>query len=115
MNSCTLEWAAVPHNSDGVVFQVRIFAGSQRFHVARTVLEEVFGLAPNASDAKQLELFYVHQVSVIGSASQKHSPLRVGVLALRASDFTAAGATESRRENQRESQRQQGFAAGDIR
>lgn len=97
MDICTLEWAAVPHNSDGVVFQVRIFAGCQRFHVARAVLEEVFGLSPKASDAKQLELFYAHQARLMRSAAEKHSPLRVGMLALRASDFIPSGATESRR------------------
>jgi hypothetical protein len=97
MKSCMLDWAAVPHNSDGVVFQVRIFAGCQRFHVARAVLEEAFGLAPKASDAKQLELFYLHAKCIVNRAGEKHSPLRVGVLALVASDFIASGEKKSRR------------------
>ncbi|WP_120293961.1 hypothetical protein [Paraburkholderia sp. BL23I1N1] len=52
-------WAAVPHNSDGVVFQIRIVDRLQRFHVSRRVLEEVFDLESAASDARQLEHFYL--------------------------------------------------------
>ena len=41
-----LVWAAIPHNSDGVVFQVRVIRGLQRFHISRQTLEETFDLAP---------------------------------------------------------------------
>lgn len=96
MSGHALIWAAVPHNSDGVVFQVRIAHGLQRFHVSRRVLEEVFDLEPRASDAKQLELFYQSLARVLVRASMKRSIAGSDTLALQATDFVPSSKTDSR-------------------
>nr|MDW3662885.1 hypothetical protein [Paraburkholderia terrae] len=70
-SSSRLVWAANPHNSDGVVFQVRVIQGLQRFHVSRQTLEKVCGLAPRASDARQLEVFLQHLASFVDLALRK--------------------------------------------
>jgi hypothetical protein len=80
-------WAAVPHNSDGVVFQVRLVFGLQRFHVARSVLEKAFKLERKASDAKQLELFYAQLEWIVAGAHAKRSIAGMDTLALVADDF----------------------------
>lgn len=87
MSSHVLIWAAVPHNSDGVVFQVRIAHGLQRFHLSRRVLEDVFDLESRASDARQLELFYTVQERILALASKKRSIASSGTVALQATDF----------------------------
>lgn len=89
MASHSLIWAAVPHNSDGVVFQVRIVHGPQRFYVSRRVLEDVFDLEPAASDARQLEHFYVYLNRILAQASLKRSIASSDTVSLQASDFTS--------------------------
>jgi hypothetical protein len=89
MASHLLIWAAVPHNSDGVVFQVRIVHGLQRFHVTRRVLEDVFDLEPAASDARQLEHFYLCLNRILAQAGTKRSIASADTVALRATDFTS--------------------------
>lgn len=84
-----LVWAAIPHNSDGVVFQVRVIRGLQRFHLSRRALEDVFGLAPRASDARQLELFYQHAPYILSQAMRKRPLASADTAALQATDFTA--------------------------
>jgi hypothetical protein len=87
MSSHALIWAAVPHNSDGVVFQIRIVHGLQRFHVSRRVLEEVFELAPRASDAKQLQHFYLCLTRILARAGTKRAFAGQDTLSLQATDF----------------------------
>jgi hypothetical protein len=87
MSSQSLIWAAVPHNSDGVVFQVRIARGLQRFHLSRRVLEDVFELERKASDARQLELFYSCLTHILAKASTKRSICSPDTVPLQASDF----------------------------
>lgn len=89
MASHSLIWAAVPHNSDGVVFQVRIVDGLQRFHVTRRALEDVFDLEPAASDARQLEYFYLNLNRILAQASTKRSIASSGTVPLQATDFTS--------------------------
>jgi hypothetical protein len=89
MPNHSLIWAAVPHNSDGVVFQVRIVRGLQRFHVTRRVLEDVFDLQPAASDARQLEHFYSCLNRILAQAGKKRSIASSDTVALRATDFTS--------------------------
>lgn len=96
MSSHALIWAAVPHNSDGVVFQVRIVNGLQRFYVPRHVLEDVFGLEPRASDARQLELFYKFLKRILVRASKRRSIASSDTVALQATDFIPPGKKESR-------------------
>ncbi|SAK77509.1 hypothetical protein AWB76_05127 [Caballeronia temeraria] len=84
-----LVWAAIPHNSDGVVFQVRVIRGLQRFHIARRTLEEAFDLAPHASDARQLELFYQHTIYILSRAMQKRPIAGADTAALQTADFNA--------------------------
>jgi hypothetical protein len=84
-----LVWAAIPHNSDGVVFQVRVIRGLQRFHIPRRALEEVFGLAPHASDARQLERFYEHAPHILRQAMRKRPIASADTAALQTADFTA--------------------------
>ncbi|MFD1560408.1 hypothetical protein ACFSHT_32980 [Paraburkholderia silviterrae] len=84
-----LVWAAIPHNSDGVVFQVRVIRGLQRFHIARRTLEEAFGLAPHASDAGQLELFYQHKTHILSRAMRKRPIASADTAALQTADFTS--------------------------
>jgi hypothetical protein len=83
-----LVWAAIPHNSDGVVFQVRVIRGLQRFHIPRRALEEVFGLAPHASDARQLERFYEHEPHILRQAMCKRPIAGADTAALQSTDFT---------------------------
>ncbi|MFM0341462.1 hypothetical protein [Paraburkholderia fungorum] len=87
MSSHSLIWAAVSHNSDGVVFQVRIVHGLQRFYVPRGVLEEVFDLERRASDARQLEHFYLCLNRILAQASAKRSIASSDTVPLRISDF----------------------------
>lgn len=89
MSSQSLIWAAVPHNSDGVVFQVRIVHGLQRFYLSRAVLEEVFDLERRASDARQLELFYLSLNHILARASAKRSIASSDTVPLRTSDFNS--------------------------
>jgi hypothetical protein len=96
MSSDVLIWAAVPHNNDGVVFQVRIALGHQRFHISRSVLEGVFDLEPLASDAKQLELFYQFMKRILGRAEKKRSIAGLDTVALLAIDFTLSSKRDSR-------------------
>ncbi len=89
MGSHTLIWAAVPHNSDGVVFQIRVERGLQRFHVSRRVLEDAFDLERKASDARQLEHFYLYLDRILARAGKKRSTAGSDTLALQTSDFTS--------------------------
>ena len=95
MTNQVLIWAAVPHNSDGVVFEIRIGRGSQRFYISRRVLEDVFDLEARASDATQLELFYQFQNRILIRASKKRSTAGLDTVALQATDFFRAGNKES--------------------
>lgn len=90
MGSNSLIWAAVPHNSDGVVFQVRVERGQQRFHVSRRVLEDAFDLERKASDARQLEHFYLYLDRILARAGTKRSTVSSDTVALLTSDFTSA-------------------------
>ena len=89
MSSDLLVWAAVPHNSDGVVFQVRLDRGLQRFHVSRVLLEEVFEVERRASDARQLEVFYTYLNRILLRASAKRSIAGSDTLQLKSTDFTS--------------------------
>jgi hypothetical protein len=89
-----LVWAAIPHNSDGVVFQVRVIRGLQRFHLSRRALEDVFGLAPHASDARQLERFYAHAPQILRQAMRKRPIASADTAALQTCDFTSVVETE---------------------
>ncbi|WP_175151441.1 hypothetical protein [Paraburkholderia ultramafica] len=95
MSSHSLIWAAVPHNSDGVVFQVRIARGLQRFHLSRRVLEDVFDLERKASDARQLELFYSCLKHILAKASTKRSISSPDTVALQASDFISSTSSQA--------------------
>ena len=95
MSSHVLIWAAVPHNSDGVVFQVRMVHGLQRFHMSRRVLENVFDLEPRASDARQLELFYEFLERILVRASKRRSIASSDTVALHATDFIPPSKKES--------------------
>jgi hypothetical protein len=94
MSSHTLIWAAVPHNSDGVVFQVRINHGLQRFHMPRGTLEDVFDLEPGASDARQLERFYQFEKRIVSRAETKRLVASSNTVALRTTDFFQPARTE---------------------
>jgi hypothetical protein len=96
MSSHMLIWAAVPHNSDGVVFQVRMVHGLQCFYVSRRVLEDVFDLDPRASDARELELFYKFLKRILVRVSKKCSIPRSDTVALQATDFIPPSKKESR-------------------
>ncbi|KAA1013676.1 hypothetical protein FVF58_08010 [Paraburkholderia panacisoli] len=89
MPNHSLIWAAVPHNSDGVVFQIRIVHGLQRFHLTRRVLEDVFDLEPAASDARQLERFYLYLNRILAQAGTKRSIASLDTVPLQATDFTS--------------------------
>ncbi|WP_429252197.1 hypothetical protein [Paraburkholderia sp. GAS333] len=91
MSNHALIWAAVPHNSDGVVFSVRIARGLQRFHISRRVLEDVFELERNTSDARQLELFYSCVSRILAKATAKRSTASRDTVALQSSDFISSG------------------------
>jgi hypothetical protein len=87
MRSHSLIWAAVPHNSDGVVFAVQIGRGFQRFHLSRRVLEEVFELERKTSDARQLELFYLCVDRILAKACAKRPVASRDTVALQVADF----------------------------
>jgi hypothetical protein len=89
----SLIWAAVPHNSDGVVFQARILHGLQRFHMSRRVLEEVFGLERKASDARQLEVFYARLPEILSHARDKRAIAGPDTVALLSADFPSCSKT----------------------
>jgi hypothetical protein len=91
-----LIWAAVPHTSDGVVFQVRVVQGLQRFHMSRRVLEDVFGLELRASDARQLELFYTFLKRILSGAGGRRSIAGSDTVALPSADFIQSSRKESR-------------------
>jgi hypothetical protein len=88
MSSHSLIWAAVPHNGDGVVYQVVVAHGHQRFHIPRRVLEEAFQLEPKASDARQLEIFYLSLERLLTRARIKRSIAGSDTVPLLAADFT---------------------------
>ncbi|MDE1179317.1 MAG: hypothetical protein PW947_02285 [Paraburkholderia sp.] len=90
MSSNSLIWAAVPHNSDGIVFQIRINHGLQRFHVCRRVLELAFELEPRASDARQLQLFYLCCERIMVRARTRRSTAGSDTVPLLVSDFIAS-------------------------
>ncbi|WP_343656117.1 hypothetical protein [Paraburkholderia caribensis] len=96
MSNDVLIWAGVPHNSDGIVFQVRVVHGLQRFYLSRRVLEDVFDLEPRASDARQLELFYTFLTRIVARASGKRSIAGSDTVALQSTDFIASGKMENR-------------------
>jgi hypothetical protein len=96
MSSQVLSWAAVSHNGDGVVFQVRIAHGLQRFYLSRRVLENVFDLEPRASDARQLQLFYQFLNRILTRATAKRSIAGSDTLQLQATDFSPLRTEESR-------------------
>ncbi|WP_338639311.1 hypothetical protein [Burkholderia pyrrocinia] len=87
MDSGSLVWAGVPHNSDGVVFQVRVGRGLQRFHIARMVLEKALDLERLASDARQLECFYEHLGPILGAARKTRSKAKADTVSLNIADF----------------------------
>ncbi|MEN2470332.1 hypothetical protein D1006_38135 [Burkholderia stabilis] len=93
MESGSLVWAGVPHNSDGVVFQVRVGRGLQRFHIARTVLEKALDLERLATDARQLECFYEHLTPILGAARKTRSNAKADTVPLKISDFVRTGKT----------------------
>ncbi|VBB16637.1 hypothetical protein [Burkholderia stabilis] len=95
MGSGSLVWAGVPHNSDGVVFQVRVGRGLQRFHIARAVLEKALDLERLASDARQLECFYEHLAPILGAARKTRSSAKADTVPLKTSDFARTGATRA--------------------
>jgi hypothetical protein len=90
MSHHALVWAAVPHNSDGVVFSVRVARGLQRFHISRRVLEEVFELERKAHDARQLELFYACVGRILAKADAKRSVASRDTVALQIGDFISS-------------------------
>ncbi len=87
MGGSALVWAGVPHNSDGVVFQMRVGRGLQRFHVPRTVLEKSFDLGQLASDTQQLECFYEHLESILDTARKTRANAKADTVPLGISDF----------------------------
>ncbi|WP_233800053.1 hypothetical protein [Paraburkholderia sp. HP33-1] len=96
MSSIPLIWAAVPHNSDGVVFQIQLGRGLQRFHVSRRVLEQVFELERKASDTRQLEFFYAHEQLILARASAKRTTASSATTSLQAADFGVSNDREHR-------------------
>ncbi|QVN22909.1 hypothetical protein [Burkholderia pyrrocinia] len=99
MDSGSLVWAGVPHNSDGVVFQVRVGRGLQRFHIARTILEKALDLERLASDARQLECFYEHLRPILGAARKTRSSAKADTVPLSISHFVRAGRTSAGRDS----------------
>lgn len=91
-----LVWAAVPHTGDGVVFQVRLDRGLQRFYVSRGVLEEVFNLERRASDSRQLEFFYTCFNRILAQASAKRSIASSETVPLKTTDFSSRSEGENR-------------------
>ncbi|MBN3778933.1 hypothetical protein G3O06_15420 [Burkholderia sp. Ac-20345] len=91
MDRSSLVWAGVPHSSDGVVFQIRIGRGLQRFHVARLILEKACDLERLASDARQLECFYEHLAPILAIARKTRSKAKADTVSLNVSDFGRTG------------------------
>lgn len=89
MHGIALTWAGVPHDGDGVVFQLCVDRGSQRFHIPRAVLRKVFGLARAARDSQQLELFYAQQDCIGEVARGKRAVGRRDTVPLAVSDFSS--------------------------
>ncbi|WP_164721182.1 hypothetical protein [Burkholderia stagnalis] len=90
MGRDSLVWAGIPHNGDGVVFQVRLARGLQRFHIPRAILEKVADLERLASDARQLECFYEHLAPILRVARKARSNAKADTVALNMSDFVRA-------------------------
>ncbi|MFP3559395.1 hypothetical protein SB861_53620 [Paraburkholderia sp. SIMBA_049] len=87
------------------MFQVRVIRGLQRFHIPRRVLEAAFDLAPCASDAGQLELFYRHATHILSRAMRKRPIAGADTAAFQTLDFTpvvevAQGVTALRSETE---------------
>ncbi|WP_322023803.1 hypothetical protein [Burkholderia sp. BCC1977] len=91
MDRSSLVWAGVPHNSDGVVFQIRVGRGLQRFHIPRLILEKAFDLERLASDARQLECFYEHSAPILAVARKTRSNAKADTVSLNVSDFVRTG------------------------
>jgi hypothetical protein len=91
MDRSSLVWAGVPHSGDGVVFQIRIGRGLQRFHLARLILESACDLERRASDARQLECFYEHLNPILAVARKMRSSAKADTVSLDAADFVRAG------------------------
>ncbi|MGU7780007.1 hypothetical protein [Burkholderia sp. PU8-34] len=95
MDCTSLVWAAVPHNSDGVVFQVRMGRGQQRFHISRDTLRALFDLGRDATDAVQLDLFYMNLECILKEAFRKRLKAGSDTLRLDVNDFIAKRMTRS--------------------
>ncbi|AXF26080.1 hypothetical protein CUJ89_33780 [Burkholderia pyrrocinia] len=93
MDGGALVWAGVPHNSDGVVFQIRVGRGLQRFHISRMVLEKALDLERLASDARQLECFYEHLAPILGVARKARSNAKADTVPLNIADFARTAKT----------------------
>ncbi|HDR9482282.1 TPA: hypothetical protein QDC20_000422 [Burkholderia aenigmatica] len=91
MDRSSLVWAGVPHNSDGVVFQIRVGRGLQRFHISRLILEKACELERLASDARQLESFYEHLAPILAVARKTRSSAKADTVSLNVSDFVRTG------------------------
>ncbi|WGS53759.1 hypothetical protein LFL96_22195 [Paraburkholderia sp. D15] len=87
MSRHTLIWAAVPHTSDGIVFELGLGRGHQRFYLSRDLLEKVFGLERGASDARQLECFYIHSSRIFAQAYEKRVRGGSDTVQLQLADF----------------------------
>ncbi|MBY8605567.1 hypothetical protein [Burkholderia arboris] len=98
MDRNLLVWAGVPHSSDGVVFQIRVGRGLQRFHIPRLILERAFDLERLASDARQLECFYEHLAPILAVARKTRSNAKADTVSLNVSDFVRAGTTRTGRD-----------------
>ncbi|WCM18329.1 hypothetical protein NDK50_14910 [Paraburkholderia bryophila] len=92
----SLIWAAVPHTGDGVVFQLRLHSGTQRFYVPRDLLEAVFGLERGASDAGQLALFYRNSNRIFSEARVKRAHGSSDTVQLLTRDFNLRDADQRR-------------------
>ncbi|MGU7769191.1 hypothetical protein ACV229_03275 [Burkholderia sp. MR1-5-21] len=95
MDRTSLIWAAVPHNSDGVVFQVRMGRGQQRFHISRDTLRAIFDLGRDATDAVQLDHFYMNVECILREALRKRSKAGSDTLRLDVNDFIAKRSARS--------------------
>ncbi|NHV28205.1 hypothetical protein [Burkholderia sp. D-99] len=91
MDRSSLVWAGVPHSSDGVVFQIRVGRGLQRFHISRLILEKACDLERLASDARQLECFYEHLAPILAVARKTRSSAKADTVSLNVSDFVRPG------------------------
>ncbi|RQS07731.1 hypothetical protein [Burkholderia sp. Bp8998] len=91
MDRNSLVWAGVPHSSDGVVFQVQVGRGLQRFHIPRSIFERAFDLERLASDARQLECFYEHLAPILTVARKARSIAKADTVSLKVADFARTG------------------------